>query len=91
MNHYPSKKKGDIAVQLKQVARNNIFISHTDNHTIPIIRPWFDSQQVQGLFSCLHTQTLWGTRALSPAVKAVKLILHSVEVMNVCIDPSNLP
>lgn len=73
MNNLSFKKKGDIAVQLKQMARNNIFISHTDNHSIHIIRPWFDSQQGQGLFSLpSHPDWLWSAGSLSPGVKAAK-------------------
>lgn len=83
-------------MQLKQVARNNIFISHTYNHTIPIIRPWFDSKQRQGLFSCPSTEKLWGNSALSPGVKAAKWWRWSftqlrADGMNVCIYPSNFP
>jgi hypothetical protein len=55
------------------MARNNIFIIHTDNQTVNIIRPWFDSQQGQALLPLpSHPDQLWGTRALSPGDKAAK-------------------
>jgi hypothetical protein len=73
MDRLSFKKKGDRYTCATETARNNIFISHTDNHITHIIRPWFDSQQERGIFPLpSHPDWLWGTRALSPGVKAAK-------------------